>query len=151
MSNSWDSMDSSLPSSSVHGIFPVKNTGVGCYFLFHSIFLTQGSNLCLLHCQAGSLLLSHQGDLIKGIPKPPRPMTGILVKRGNLDTETDTQKEGNEQTQREKMAMRQEWCICNWRGPLRPEARRRAWSSSLPSIFREIIVLPTPWFWTFGL
>ena len=50
-------------------------------FLFHRIFLTQGSNLCLLHCQAGSFLLSHQGDLIKGIPKPPWPMTGVLVKK----------------------------------------------------------------------
>ena len=28
-----------------------KNTGVGCHFLFQWIFLTQGSNLCLLHCR----------------------------------------------------------------------------------------------------
>ena len=28
-----DSMDCSLPGSSVHGIFPGKNTGVGCHFL----------------------------------------------------------------------------------------------------------------------
>ena len=34
--------------------FPGKNTGVGCYFLFQEIFLTQGFNLhllCLLHCR----------------------------------------------------------------------------------------------------
>ena len=46
-------MDGSPPGSSVHGIFPGKNTGVGCHFLFQEIFLTQGSNphlLCLLHC-----------------------------------------------------------------------------------------------------
>ena len=28
---------------------PGKNTGVGCHFLLQGIFLTQGSNLCLLH------------------------------------------------------------------------------------------------------
>ena len=46
--------------SSVHGIFPGKNTGVGCHFLLQGIFPTQGSNLCLLrllHWQADSLPL----------------------------------------------------------------------------------------------
>ena len=36
---------------------PGKNTGVGCHVLLKGIFLTQGSNpclLCLLHWQAGS-------------------------------------------------------------------------------------------------
>ena len=45
--------------------FPGKNTGVGCHFLLQGIFLTQGSNLCLLHLlqwRAGSLLLSHLGS-----------------------------------------------------------------------------------------
>ena len=28
-----------------------KNTGVGCHSLLHGIFLTQGSNLGLLHCR----------------------------------------------------------------------------------------------------
>ena len=33
-----------------------KNTGVGCHFLLHGIFLNHGSNLHLLHCrQAESL------------------------------------------------------------------------------------------------
>ena len=35
-------MDCSLPHSSVHKSFPVKNTGVGCHFLLQGIFLTQG-------------------------------------------------------------------------------------------------------------
>ena len=30
--------------------FPGKNNGLDCHFLFQSIFPTQGSNLCLLHC-----------------------------------------------------------------------------------------------------
>ena len=34
--------------------FPGKNTGVGCHILLHGIFLTQGSNPCLLHWQADS-------------------------------------------------------------------------------------------------
>ena len=42
--------------------FPGKNTGVGCNFLLQGIFLNQGSNLRLLHWQADSLLLSHQGS-----------------------------------------------------------------------------------------
>ena len=43
--------------------FPVNNTGVGCHFLLHGIFPTQGSNIYLLHSQAGSLPLSHQGNI----------------------------------------------------------------------------------------
>ena len=42
--------------------FPGKNTGVGCHYLLQWIFLTQGSNLCLLHWQADSLPLSLQGS-----------------------------------------------------------------------------------------
>ena len=47
--------------------FPDRNTGVGCHFLLQLNFSTQGSNLrllWLLHCQTGSLQLSHQGSLI---------------------------------------------------------------------------------------
>ena len=41
---------------------PGKNTGVGCHFLLQEIFLTQGSNmclLCLLNWQVDSLPLHH--------------------------------------------------------------------------------------------
>ena len=44
---------------------PGKTTGVGYLALFQEIFPTQGLNpclLCLLHWQAGSLQLSHQGS-----------------------------------------------------------------------------------------
>ena len=60
---------------------PGKITGVGCHFLFQGIFPTQESNprlLCLLHWQAGSLLLVPPG-------KPPEKgymnvrLHGILV------------------------------------------------------------------------
>ena len=47
--------------SSARGIFPVKNTGVGCHFLLQGIFLTWGLNLhllCLLHWQVDSLPLA---------------------------------------------------------------------------------------------
>ena len=40
--------------------FPSKNPGVRCQFLFQGIFLTQGSNLLLLHWQVGSLPLSYR-------------------------------------------------------------------------------------------
>ena len=58
----WEFMDCSPPGSSVHRIFPDKDTGVGCHFFLQGIFPTQGSNphlLCLLHWQADSLPLSH--------------------------------------------------------------------------------------------
>ena len=41
-----------------------KNTEVGCHFLLRGIFLTQGSNPRLLHWQADSLPLRHQGSPI---------------------------------------------------------------------------------------
>ena len=44
-------MDCSLPGSSLHGDSPGKNTGMGCHSLLQGIFLTQGSNLGLLHCR----------------------------------------------------------------------------------------------------
>ena len=37
-------------------------TGVGCHFLLQGIFLTQRSNLCLLHCRRILNLLSHRGS-----------------------------------------------------------------------------------------
>ena len=42
--------------------FPGKNTSVGCHSLPQGIFPTQGSNLHVLHLQANSLPLSHQGS-----------------------------------------------------------------------------------------
>ena len=60
-----DPMDHSPPGSSVHGILsPGKNTGMSCHALLQGIFLTQGSNpclLCLLHWQAGPLPLAPPG------------------------------------------------------------------------------------------
>ena len=77
-------LDCSLPSSSVfeiyqarileytavffsRGSFLGKNTGVSCHFVLQGIFLTQGSNLGLLHCRQFFALqvashLSHQGS-----------------------------------------------------------------------------------------
>ena len=53
----------SLPDSS--GDSQGKNAGMACHFLPQGIFLTQGSNLCLLHWQVDSLPLSHlEGPLI---------------------------------------------------------------------------------------
>ena len=47
--------------------FPSKNTGMGCHFLLQGFFLTQGVNLPLLHWQADSLLLSHQGSPVPSV------------------------------------------------------------------------------------
>ena len=42
--------------------FPSKHTGVDCHLFLQGIFPTQESNPCLLHRQADSLLLNHQGS-----------------------------------------------------------------------------------------
>ena len=52
--------DCSLPGSSVHGSSPGKNTGVSSHALLQGIFLTQGSNLGILHCRHILYHLSHQ-------------------------------------------------------------------------------------------
>ena len=52
-------MDCGPLGSSVHGIFLGNNTRVGCHFLLHGIFLTQGSNPGLLHCRHILYHLSH--------------------------------------------------------------------------------------------
>ena len=60
---------------------PGKNTGVGCHFLLQGIFLTQASNLCLLHllqCQADSLLLGHLGSPLQ-IKKYDRSQFFLLL------------------------------------------------------------------------
>ena len=52
--------------------FPGMNTGVGCHVFFGGLFLTQGSNLSLLHLlpwQANSLPLSHQISSIHHVTK----------------------------------------------------------------------------------
>ena len=54
-------MDHSPPGSSVYGISQAKILDYG-HFLLQEIFPTQGSNLRLLHWQAVSLPLSHQGS-----------------------------------------------------------------------------------------
>ena len=55
-------MDCSLPGSFCPWDFSGKNSGVGCNFILHRIFPTQGSNLCLLHGQVDSSPLSHLGS-----------------------------------------------------------------------------------------
>ena len=56
-----DPNDYSPPGSSVHGIFQagILEWIAICHFLLQGIFLTQESNLRLLHWQVASLLLSH--------------------------------------------------------------------------------------------
>ena len=54
-------MDCSPPGSSVHGDFPGKNTGMGCYIFFKGFFPTQASNPGLLHCR---LILYHMCQLV---------------------------------------------------------------------------------------
>ena len=63
-------MDYNPPGPSIHGISQRRILEWGCHFLLQGIFLTRGSNPCLLHWQADSLLLSHQGS-------PCKPQEGL--------------------------------------------------------------------------
>ena len=54
----------SPPGSSVRGISQVRILEWGCQFFLEGIFLTQGSNPCLLHCRQILYHLSHQGSSI---------------------------------------------------------------------------------------
>ena len=47
--------------------FPGKNTGVGCHFLLQGIFLTQGSNLSLLHYRQTFLLSEPPGKTVTSV------------------------------------------------------------------------------------
>ena len=65
MSNSLcGPMDCGLPGSSVHGIFPGKNTGVGGHFLLGDLPDPgiKATSPRLLHLQADSLSLSQRGS-----------------------------------------------------------------------------------------
>ena len=62
-------MDCSPPGLSVHGILQARILEWVYHALPQGIFLTQGSNLlvlCLMHWQAGSLLLLPPGRPYKG-------------------------------------------------------------------------------------
>ena len=57
-----NSMDCSLPGSSVHWDSPSKNTGVGCYALLQGYLPSGGSNPGLPYCRQILYHLSHQGS-----------------------------------------------------------------------------------------
>ena len=59
-----DPMDCSQPGSSVHGIFQARTLELVA-IPFSRIFLTQGSNLGLLHCRQILYHLSHLGSMSK--------------------------------------------------------------------------------------
>ena len=58
-------MDCSPPGSSVHEIFPGKDTAVCCHFLLQGIFPTQGSNPGFLHCRQILYQLSYKANPIE--------------------------------------------------------------------------------------
>ena len=73
-----DPMDCRTPGSSVHGIFPGKNTGVSCHFLLHGIFPTQGLKLYLLslpYWRTKSLPLLPPGKPVFLLLRLPKDLT----------------------------------------------------------------------------
>ena len=57
-----DSLDCSLPGSSVHGDSPGKNIEVGCHILLQEISPTQGLNSSIPHYRGILNHLGHQGS-----------------------------------------------------------------------------------------
>ena len=60
----WAAKDYSPPGSSVHGVLPGKNNGVGSHSLLQGFFPIQGSNPGLLLCRQILYHLNHQGRLV---------------------------------------------------------------------------------------
>ena len=90
----WDPMACSPRGSSVHGINlnPGKITGAGYHFLLQGIFLTQGSNLCLLCLllwQVGSLPLAPPGKPPFTPWKPPMVHDRALMMTMGADNNAD--------------------------------------------------------------
>ena len=60
-----NSMDYSLPGSSVLGVLQARIVEWVAISFLQGIFLTQGSNLGLLHCKQILYHLTHQGGRLK--------------------------------------------------------------------------------------
>ena len=78
----YNTMNGSLPGSSVHWDSPGKNTEVGCHFLLQGIFVTQGSKLHLLHLlpwQLNSLPLVPPGEPHQHQQAPPVTFLGLPI------------------------------------------------------------------------
>ena len=90
-------MDCSQPGSSVHEIFPGKNTGVGYHFLLQGIFQIQGLNLLLLSPTRRQILypLSHLGNIryFHRLSCSFPPATGITSLWLRLLFQSDTKNE----------------------------------------------------------
>ena len=98
-----DPMDCSPPGSSVHGIFPGKSTGMGCHCLLQCMKVKSLSRVRLLATpwtvayQAPLSMGFSRQEYWSGVPLPspikidPNLTTGVLIKTGDVDTETHTQ------------------------------------------------------------
>ena len=95
-----DPMCYTLPSSSVHGDSPGKNSGVGYHALLQGVFPTQGSHPGLPHCRQILNLLSQQGSprILDWVPSafsrrtsPARKWTGVSCIAGEFFTSWATQ------------------------------------------------------------
>ena len=64
-------MDCSPPGSSVHEIFPGKDTGMGRHFLLQGIFPTRGSNPGLLQCRQNLYRLGYKGSPLSDTETQP--------------------------------------------------------------------------------
>ena len=78
----YDPMGFSPPGSSIHGIFQAKI--LEWVTTSQEIFLTQGSNLGLLHCRQILYHLSHEGSQFWGsCVKKPKNVTSITIYQKN--------------------------------------------------------------------
>ena len=73
----FNHIDYSLAGSPVHGIFPSKNTGVGCYFFLQGIFPTQGLNLGLPYHRQSHQALHSEPPVEPCMHTPPSPIPSV--------------------------------------------------------------------------
>ena len=86
----YDPTDHSPPGSSVHGVSPGKNTGLGCHALLQGIFPTHGSNprlLCLLPWRVVSSPLVPPGkpQALQSPPKSEIVWRGVIINSFPVD------------------------------------------------------------------
>ena len=80
-------MDCSLPSSLGRWDFPGKNIGVGCHFLHHRIFQTQGSDAlhqARMSCLAGRFLTTEPWQA-ESLPLSPLRSPSFLINKENKE------------------------------------------------------------------
>ena len=111
---SCDPLDWNRPGSSVPWYFPGKNARVRCHFFLQRIFLTQGSNLGLLHCRWILYWLSYQGSQTHITERFPSTsiFQDVLSLRSIILSSPCLKKLTNKQVKQQRVGIYVALCLC---------------------------------------